>query len=113
MPRPYTTPGQCSLASLHKRHPGPVPGFACAQPGLPNRRDALAEIGFEYSLIVAQVSAGATGDDRSGLQDIGATGGLERIARVLLDEQHACSGGIDRLDGAKDIAHDQRRETER
>jgi hypothetical protein len=66
---------------------------------------AAAEIGFAYAIVVAQRRAVAARDDRSRLQHITAARGLQRVTRVLLDEEHARTGGVDRFDGAKDILH--------
>src|SRR5262249_41185843 len=51
-------------------------------------------------------------DDRSRLQHIAAACSLERIARVLLDKEHAPAGGVDCLDRPEDVLHDHRCQTE-
>ena len=77
------------------------------------RHGGAAEIGLMDALVLLQVAARARRDDRAGLQDVAAARGLERIARILLDQQNAGAGGVDRADGAEDILHDHRREPER
>ena len=62
---------------------------------------AAAEVGLAHAIIVAQCRTGAACDDRSRLQHVTAARSLKCIARVLLDQEHASAGGIDRLDRAE------------
>src|SRR5215813_5570645 len=74
---------------------------------------AAAEVSLAHAIIVAQRRTGAACDDRPRLQHVTAARSLERVARVLLDEEHASAGGIDRLDRAENVLHDHGCETER
>jgi hypothetical protein len=73
---------------------------------------AAAQIGLAHAIVIAQRRAVTARDDRSSLQHVTSARGLQRVARVLLDKEDARASGINRLDGAKNILHDQRGETE-
>ena len=73
---------------------------------------AAAQIGLAHAIVIAQPRAVTARDDRSCLQHVTSGRGLQRVARVLLDKEDARASGINRLDGAKYILHDQRGETE-
>ena len=73
---------------------------------------AAAQIGLAHAIVIAQRRAVTARDDRSCLQHVTSARGLQRVARVLLDKEDARASGINRLDGAKNILHDQRGETE-
>ena len=60
-----------------------------------------------------ELGAGAARDHRAGLQHVAAARGLEGIAGVLLDQQHAGAGRVDGLDRPEDVLHDDRRQPER
>src|SRR5947207_1937142 len=62
---------------------------------------ATAEIGLAHAIVIAQCRTGTARDDRAGLQHIAAACRLERVARILLDQEHARPGGIDRFDRAE------------
>src|SRR5215467_6143717 len=78
-----------------------------------SKRGAAAEIGLAHPRILAQCGAGAADDDAAGLQHVAAARGLQGVARVLLHQQHAGAGRVDRPDGLEDVLHDERREAER
>jgi hypothetical protein len=73
---------------------------------------AAAQIGLAHAIVIAQPRAVTARDDRSCLQHVTSARGLQRVARVLLDKEDARASGINCLDGAKYILHDQRGETE-
>src|SRR4029079_2126833 len=76
------------------------------------RGGAAAKIGLPQALVIAEGGAGAARHNGPRLQHISAACGLQRVARVLLNEQHAGAGCIDGRNGAKDILNDERREPE-
>ena len=76
-------------------------------------RRRAAQIGLAHARILRKLRAWSAHHDAAGLQHVAAARGLERIAGILLDQQHAGAGFIDRADGAEDVPHDQRREAER
>src|SRR5262245_5536392 len=93
----------------HRTTPTPIPprkgeGSYCCTAVHNSQRDArlraAAEIGLAHALVGAQRVARAAQDDRAGLQHVAAARALERITGVLLDQQHAGTGHIDRPDGA-------------
>ena len=62
--------------------------------------------------VLAQCRARTADDDATGLQHVAAARRLQRVARVLLDQQHAHARLVDRPDSAEDVLHDHRREAE-
>src|SRR6516164_10856342 len=71
------------------------------------------EISLLDAHVFAERGAGAAGDDGTGLQHIAAARCLERVACVLLHQQHARARGVDGANGAKDFLDQQRRQAER
>src|ERR1700731_2425248 len=67
---------------------------------------AAAKVGLAHAIVVAQARARAARDDRSGLQHIPPACGLERVTRILLDQEHARATGIDRPHGTEDVLHE-------
>src|SRR5215510_10330800 len=51
--------------------------------------------------------------DASGLEEEHVIGQVQRERRVLLDEEDAHAGLVDRLEDAEDLAHDQDRKSTR
>ena len=71
------------------------------------------QIRLAHARVPGELGATSAHHDAAGLQHVAAARGLQRVAGVLLDQQHAGAALVDRPDGTEDVAHDQRREPER
>src|SRR6266851_966891 len=116
-------PASAKARAMARPMPPPAPVTSAALPARENvsrvvmshrqSSRAAAQICFAHARILAQGRAGAARDDAAGLQHVAAARGLERVARVLLDQEHAHARIVDGADGAKDVLHDHRGEAER
>src|SRR3954469_6259322 len=118
----------CAFERSTSRQATEAPAFAKARtmaPPMPPAPATIAALPFSMNLlspskvsllhafIALECFASPARDDGAGLQDIAAGRGLERIARILLDQEHAGPGLVDGADAAKDFLHHHRRQAER
>src|SRR5204862_5123353 len=76
-------------------------------------RCGATEIGLLHALVFSECLARSGCRDRTGLQNITATCGLQRVACILLDQQYAGATGVDRSDSAENTIDDPRCESQR
>src|SRR5439155_18952096 len=71
-----------------------------------------AQIGLLHILVLEQAFGGILERHAAGLEHVPAYGDRQRHVRVLLDEQHRDTAGVDVADGPEDLPNEQRRESE-
>src|SRR2546421_7152584 len=74
---------------------------------------SVSEVRAADRVVLAQHVRGPFHHDASGLEQEHVVGEIQRERRVLLDEENADSGLIDRSENPEDLAHDERREPQR
>src|SRR5207244_12888491 len=76
-------------------------------------RPSQAQVGAPDVLVAEQLLAAADERHAAVLQHVPAAGEGQRLARVLLDQQHGRPGAIDLADDMEDLLDDQGGQTER
>src|SRR3954471_4959514 len=113
---PATLAPACrNAATMALPMPPAAPVTSAALPSSENLSfiSSSPQVRFLDAWIVLQVRAALRRDDAPSLYYVTAARRLERVARILLDQQDAGASRVHRADGAKDVLHHERGEAKR